>query len=268
MTARERQDGRLLEGKVAIVTGGNRGIGRAIATAFAAAGASVVLAARNRAELAEVENFIQSQNGKVLAIPTDVSKPESVTAMIEETGRKFGTVDILVNNSGIAGPTASIENTAIAQWEETLAINLTGPFLCSRAVIAQMRSKGEGRIINISSVTGKRPLPDRVPYAASKLGLIGLTRTLAAEVGKYNITVNAISPGATEGERINGVIERMAHTQNKTVKEVQASLTEGAALKRFVDAEDIASMAVFLASRLGRNITGQDINVCAGLAMY
>lgn len=261
-------DGRLLAGKVAIVTGGGKGIGQAIATAFAEAGAMVAIAARGREDLDQVAAAISKRGGQCLALATDVSSPDQVGAMVAATVEKFGTVDVLVNNSGIGGPAANLEQITPAEWEETLSINLSGPFLCCRAVLPIMKHKRYGRIINISSISGRRPLPQRAPYTASKLGLIGLTRTLAAEVGRYNITVNAISPGATEGPRLDWVVQNIARLQGRTIEEVRQGLASAAALGRLVTAQDIAGGAVYLASELGRSITGEDLNISAGLHMY
>ena len=188
--------------------------------------------------------------------------------MVKATKQKFGRIDILVNNSGVAGPTADVEAISLDQWEETLRVNLTGPYICCQSIVPELKHQRSGRIINISSMTGKRPLAQRAPYCASKMGLIGLTRCLAAELGPYDITVNAISPGATEGPRITDVIEKMAHTQGKSFEQIKRSFVALAPLGRFVTAEDVAAVAVFLASDLAANITGQDVNVSAGMVMY
>ncbi|MFZ0680792.1 SDR family NAD(P)-dependent oxidoreductase [Candidatus Binatus sp.] len=258
----------LLTGRVAIVTGGGKGIGRAISLGFAAAGARVVLAARDSAELEEATQQCSALGTECISVGTDVQSHEQVRAMVRTTIERFGAVDILVNNAGIAGPTAEIENMSIEQWEATIRINLTGPFLCCREVLPSMKQRRKGRIINISSITGRRPLLMRAPYAASKLGLVGFTRTLALEAGPYGITVNAISPGATAGPRLERVIEAQAQAQNRSKEEVATDLSAGAALKRFVQPDDIAATAVFLASDLARNITGEDCNVSGGLYMW
>ena len=262
-----RSYGRLLDGDVAIVTGAGRGIGRAIATALARAGARVVLTARSQSELDSVGALILEGGGECLAFAADVTNEHAVAGMVNAALRSFRTIDILVNNAGIAGPTANVEDISLAQWEDTLRVNLTAPYLCSQAVLPEMKRKRSGRIINISSITGKRPLTQRTPYSASKMGLVGFTRSLALEVGTDEITVNAISPGATEGDRLRTIITSAAETQGKTYEEVEGTFVTVAALRRFVDTEDIAQMTVFLASRLARNITGQDITVSAGLWM-
>jgi NAD(P)-dependent dehydrogenase (short-subunit alcohol dehydrogenase family) len=258
----------LLSGRVAIVTGGGKGIGKAISLGFAAAGARLVLAARNSAELEETRQQCAEVGAECISVGTDVESHEQVQAMVRITLERFGAIDILVNNAGIAGPTAEIEQMSVEEWETTIRINLTGPFLCCREVLPEMKRMRRGRIINISSITGRRPLLKRAPYAASKLGLIGFTRTLALEVGPYGITVNAISPGATAGPRLERVIDAQAQAQNRSREDVATDLSSGAALKTFVEPDDIAATAVFFASDLARNITGEDCNVSAGLYMW
>ncbi len=256
-----------LDGRVALVTGASKGIGSAIAVALASAGAKVVLAARNGAALRDTGRLIGDAE-RWHAVPTDVTSENEVAEMVRQTVKRFGTLHILVNNAGIAGPTALCEDVKLAEWEETMAVNLRGPFLCAKAVLPLMKAQRWGRIINISSITGKRPLPMRTPYASSKLGLIGFTRTLAAEVGPFDITVNAICPGATKGPRIEAVVKNLAQAEGKPEEEIAARFLRDAPLGRFVEADDVAGLVVFLASGAGRNMTGQDFNVSAGLVMY
>jgi NAD(P)-dependent dehydrogenase (short-subunit alcohol dehydrogenase family) len=256
-----------LNDRVAIVTGASKGIGSAIAVALASEGAKVVLAARNEAGLRETGRRIGDAE-RWHAVKTDVTSEHDVAEMVRQTVKQFGTIHILVNNAGIAGPTALCEDVKLAEWEETMAVNLRGPFLCAKAVLPVMKAQRWGRIVNISSITGKRPLSMRTPYASSKLGLIGFTRTLAAEVGPFEVTVNAICPGATKGPRIDAVIKNLAQAEGKSEEEIATRFLQDAALRRFVEADDVASLAVFLASDAGRNMTGQDFNVSAGLVMY
>jgi NAD(P)-dependent dehydrogenase (short-subunit alcohol dehydrogenase family) len=256
-----------LEGRVAIVTGGGQGIGRAISLALADAGASVVVAARNREAIGAVEAEIRARGGNALAVPADVTRASDIDAMVATARARLGPIDVLVNNAGIAGPTANVEDVSEAEWDEVMRVNLTGPFRCCRAVVPEMKRRRRGRIINISSISGKRPLAQRTPYAASKLGLVGLTRTLAAELGPFDVTVNAVSPGATSGERIERVIENAARAQGKTVEEVTKSFLASTPLGRMVDPEDTARVVVFFASDAARNVTGVDVTVAAGLWM-
>jgi NAD(P)-dependent dehydrogenase (short-subunit alcohol dehydrogenase family) len=258
-----------LKGEVAIITGASRGIGRALAVAFARDGARVALAARSRAELGETERQVHEVGGQALVVPTDLVKAEDIEALVAAARQAFGPVDILVNNAGIAGPTALCEDVKPEDWDYTMAVNMKGPFLCCRAVLPEMKRRRKGRIINIGSVSSKRPLAQRTPYTAGKMALIGFTRTLAAEVGEYGITVNIICPGPVSGARIESVLANMAQAAGKTRDEVaHEAFLQHSALRRFVDAEDVARLAVFLASEAGRNMTGQDLNVTAGLIMY
>jgi NAD(P)-dependent dehydrogenase (short-subunit alcohol dehydrogenase family) len=257
-----------LEGKVAIVTGGGRGIGRAIAKVMAREGAAVTLAARSLDQLRATAEEIQGDGGRCLVVETDVTSEESVNRMAKETLGAFGTIDILVNNSGIAGPTALCEETTIDDWNQTFAVNVIGPFLCCKAVLPVMKAKRWGRVINISSMSGKRPLVRRTPYTSSKMAVMGFTRTLAHEVGEFGITVNSVCPGATSGERIDNVIRNIAEGEGRSEAEVRADFTGPSALKSLVDPEDTAEMTAFLASDRAAHMTAQDINVTAGLVWY
>lgn len=257
-----------LKGKVAIVTGAGRGIGRAISRVLAREGASVTLGARSEGELREAAGEILAAGGRCIWVPTDVTSEGSVNAMVRRTVEAFGTVDILVNNAGVAGPTALLEDTTRQDWEKTFAVNLIGPFLCCKAVLPILKAKRSGRIINISSVSGKRPLVRRTPYTTSKMGIIGLTRTLAVEVGEYGITVNSVCPGATRGPRLESVIQNLAKAQGKTYEEVEEAIFKAPSpLKTLVEPEDTAHLVAFLASDEARHMTGQAINVTAGLIM-
>jgi NAD(P)-dependent dehydrogenase (short-subunit alcohol dehydrogenase family) len=258
----------LLKDKVAVVTGAGRGIGRAIALAFAGEGADLVLAARSVDKLHEVAGEITVMGRQALVVPTDVSSEESVGNLRDRTLEHFGRVDILVNNSGIGGPSAPLWEISPADWDETFAVNVRGVYLCCRAFLPAMVARRSGVIINIGSMTGKRPLVNRTPYAASKLALVGLTRTLAWEVGPYGIRVNVISPGPVEGERIEWVVRRLAEARGIPVEEARRSLAEASPMGRFVLAEEVARAAVFLASDLASAITGEDLNVSAGVVMY
>jgi len=256
-----------LQNRVAIVTGGGRGLGKVIALALAEEGARVVIAATYEPALNETAREITAKGYACLAVLTDVSKEEDAENMVSATLKEFGQVDILVNNSGIAGPTGPVVSIDRRGWDETLAVNLTGPFLCSRAALKNMIERKQGKIINISSVGGKRAYALRSPYAVSKRGLIALTETLALEVGQYNIQVNVICPGPVAGDRMNRVIENRAREMGKSIEEVTQFYVQATALKRMVEARDIADMVVFLASDSGNNITGQTISICGGYGL-
>jgi NAD(P)-dependent dehydrogenase (short-subunit alcohol dehydrogenase family) len=257
-----------LEGKVAVITGGGRGIGRAIALRCAAAGADVALAARSADQIEEVAGLIEAQGRRALPVVTDLRELDQVTRLAETVSAELGEVDLLVNNSGIAGPMQVLWEIDPDGWDETVKVNLTAVFLCCRAFLPAMIERGSGNVVVIGSVTGKRPLHGRTPYAATKLALVGLVRTLAWEVGEYGIRVNVISPGAVAGERIERVIEGQAQTKGVTLEQAREELASGSPLKRFVEPEHVAAAVVFLASDAGASVTGEDFNVAAGLAMF
>jgi NAD(P)-dependent dehydrogenase (short-subunit alcohol dehydrogenase family) len=253
-----------LEGKVAIITGGGRGIGRAIARRFAVEGAEVTLAATGLEALESTARDIRESGGRALAIQTDVADEPAVERMVAATLAEFGRLDILVNNSGITGPTAAVAEMALEEWNRTLAVNLTGAMLCAKHALAHMIVVKHGRILNINSVAGFIGYPLRSAYAASKWGMIGLTRSLALEAGAHDITVNAIAPGSTRGERMSRVIRTRAQVLGTSEREVEREYLEPTALKRMVEEGDIAALAVFLASDEARNITGETIRVSGG----
>ncbi|MFL5702685.1 MAG: SDR family NAD(P)-dependent oxidoreductase [Ktedonobacteraceae bacterium] len=258
----------LLKEKVAVITGAGRGIGRAIALAYAQEGAQVVLAARSVEALQETQAEIAKLGGTGIVIPVDIRDPDSIQALVAQTLDRCGRVDILVNNSGIGGPSAPLWEIAPADWEETFKVNVTGTYLCCRAFLPHMIQRRAGSIVIISSMTGKRPLLNRTPYAASKMALVGLARTLAWETGPYNIRVNAISPGPVEGKRIEWVIRAQAEARGISVDEARQQFTGSSPLGQLVAASDVADAAVFLASDKAKAITGEDLNVSAGTVMY
>ena len=271
-----------LDGKVAIVTGAARGHAKAIAKRFSKEGAAVSICDVLPAD--ELENTvgseIKSEGGKVLCFQTDVSQEDQVNTMVEETIEKFGTVDILANVVGIAGPTKDVWDMAFSEWKRTLEVNLDSAFLCSKAVLPEMIRKQYGKIINFSSGTGKQPLSHRAPYATSKIAIIGFTRTLAVDVGRYNINVNTICPGEhmdrslelakSRAEYLNKPFDEEAFRENfkkPTSKRVLAGrwcAAEGYQ-EQGSTSEDTATLAVFLASDDSASMTGQDINTGGGV---
>ena len=257
-----------LDGKVVVVTGGGRGIGREIALTCAQEGGTTVLAARSAGALQEVADQIESAGGKALVVETDVCEQGAVAALASEVLSRWGRVDVLVNNSGIGGPSAPLWEVRAADWEETFAVNVTGVYLCCQAMLPSMIERRSGSIINIGSITGKRPLQNRAPYAASKAALIGLTRTLAVETGPHQIRVNLVSPGFVAGERIEWVFEQQAAAQGREADDVRADAERMTPLRRLVSAADVARTVAFLASDESKGITGADLNVTAGLVMY
>lgn len=253
-----------LNKKVAIVTGGGAGIGRAISLAFAAEGAAVVVAARTLPRLEAVADEIRSGGGRATAIQTDLSDQNQVKKMVAQTLEEYNQIDILVNNSGIAGPVADVVDIKLDDWNKVLAVNLTGAMLCAREVLKSMIARRSGNIINISSMAGRGGFAMRSPYCVSKWGIIGLTQTLAVETGEYNIRVNGIAPGAVEGERIENVLKADAKAMGLTYEEVRSKSIARAVLRRMVTATEIADTALFLVSEESSGITGQILDVNAG----
>ncbi|WP_101295883.1 SDR family NAD(P)-dependent oxidoreductase [Halegenticoccus soli] len=257
----------MLSNDTVFVTGASRGIGREIAVTLAEAGANVALASRSDG-IEETAEAI-GEPTRTLAVRTDVTDEASVTAAIEETVETFGGLDGLVNNAGIAGPTAPVEEVDRKAWDRTFAVNVTGMFLTVKHATPHLRRSDRAAVVNISSISGKRPLEHRTPYTAAKMAVIGLTRTLAFELGEDGVRVNAICPGATRGPRIERVIERQAERRGITYEEAKACVfTDTAALGSLVEARDVAELTAYLLSERGRHITGQDINVDAGTVWY
>jgi NAD(P)-dependent dehydrogenase (short-subunit alcohol dehydrogenase family) len=257
-----------LKGKIAIVTGGGAGIGRAISLAFAREGADVVLAAESEEPLKATAADIEAMGRKSLPVLMDLSYPEQPKSMVDKALDRFGKIDILVNNSGIEGPIVDVAEMDLDGWNRLLAINLTGAMLCSRYVLEKsMVARQSGVIINLASAAGRKGLPRRSPYSSSKFAIIGFTQSLASEVGKYGIRVNSIAPGAVEGERIERVYRTLSKDLGVTYEEIVKMSHSRAALGRMVKPEEVAALAVFLASENSSGITGQTINCDAGTHM-
>lgn len=252
----------------AIVTGGGRGIGQAICEELADAGVDIVIADIDAESMEETAELIEETGQDAYRIPTDLADFDSVRDCVDQAHAACGTIDILVNNAGIAGPTAPCEDVSPEEWDRTLDVNLRGVFYTCREVLPVMKDSGYGRIVNIASVTGKRPLVNRTPYATAKMGLIGFTRTLAAEVGRYDINVNAVCPGSVDGPRIRGVFERQAEATGRSYQDVEADVKDESARGELVDRDVVANTVRYLCSEDSRQITGQDINVSAGKVMY
>ena len=256
-----------IKDKVAIVTGGGKGIGRAISLAFAAEGAIVVMAARDLPSMEDTAKEIKSNGGRADAVVTDVRYEDQIKAMVAYTLHKYDQIDVLVNNSGITGPTVNLVDVQVNDWNDVMAINLTGPMLCAREVLKSMIAVRRGSIINISSEGGRSGFPMRGPYSVSKRGVIALTETLAIEAGEYGIRVNCISPGRVKGERVVNVARTKSELLGLTYDEVMASMTIDCSLKRFVEPSEVAAAAVFLASDESSAITGHTVVVSCGKHM-
>ncbi len=258
-----------LENRIAVVTGGGQGLGQQIALRLARAGASVVITDINTEGAHQTAEMIASSSGpSTTVIPTDIRQEAQVKKMIETTLAVGQRIDILVNNSGVMGPVKYIEDITVEEWEDTMSVNLRGMFLCCKYTIPAMKKQGRGCIINISSITGKRALTERTPYATSKMGVIGLTRTLATEAGKWNIRVNSICPGAITGPRLDRVLDGIMKFSGKSREQVISERVAATALNTFIDPKYVAAVVAFMCSDDAAMITGQDINVCGGTVMY
>lgn len=261
-----------LDDITAFVTGASQGIGREIAVNLAGKGANVALAARNVENLEETAALIEDteeETGETLVVRTDVTDEDSVRESIDETVEEFGGLDCLVNNAGIGGQVDPFYRIEEENWDKVQDVNVKGPFLCAKHATEHLRESEQASIINIASIAGKRPYPNRSPYAASKMAVIGLTRTLAFELGKDDVTVNAVCPGAVQGDRINNAIQEQAELkQEDGVRAVNDDPDNFALGHLLVGKEDVAEQVAYLASDAARNTTAQDINVDAGGAWY
>ena len=254
----------LLDGRVAIVTGASKGIGRVMSQRFAREGAKVICAARSDALVNETVALIRAAGGEAAAVVADAGTEDGAKSIVAVGVTAFGRVDTLVNNAGDGGPTKPIQDYTTEDWFYTLNSCLTSAYLCSRFVVPEMIASRRGAIVNIASMAGRRGLMYRVGYCSAKAGQIGMTYGLALELGRHNITVNAIAPGAVAGDRIDRVIQGQADVRGVDVERMRKSFVERSPLQRMSTAEDIASLAAFLSSDGARNISGQCIPVTAG----
>jgi NAD(P)-dependent dehydrogenase (short-subunit alcohol dehydrogenase family) len=256
----------LLKGKVALVTGGGRGIGRAIAMKFAREGASVVVTARNEKEIEDVSIEIQDAGGKAASVAADVSREKECEAVVRAARKAFGAVHVLVNNAGELGPVQPAEKVSAKEWDEVFAVNLRGPFLLARLVLPEMYERGSGAILNISSVAAKAAFQLNAPYAASKAGLLGLTRTLAAESARKGVRVNALCPGPVPETKMSQELGRqLAEYFQADNEKLFKQMLQGILQGRPQTAKEIACAALFLVSDQSSAITGQTLNVDGGM---
>ncbi len=254
----------LLDGRVAVVTGASKGIGRVMSQVFAREGGKVVCAARTDALLAETVALIRAAGGDAVAIAADAATENGAKAIVDAGTRAYGRVDTLVNNAGDGGPTRPVQDYSTEEWFYTVNSCLTSAYLCSRFAVPAMIAAGRGAIVNIASMAGRRGLAYRVGYCSAKAGQIGMTYGLAIELGRHNITVNAIAPGAVAGDRIDRMIQGQADVRGVDVEQVRQSFVDRSPLRRMSTADDVAALAAFLCSDLARNISGQCIPVTAG----
>jgi NAD(P)-dependent dehydrogenase (short-subunit alcohol dehydrogenase family) len=258
-----------LQGKVAIVTGGGRGIGRAIARRFAAEGAAVLVTARTESEVREVSAEIQKAGGKAAAAAGDVSQEADCEKMVRAAREAFGAIHILVNNAGIYSPVRPAEKVEPHEWDRVIAVNLRGPFLLSRLVLPEMYERGSGNILNTITLAAKAPFQLNSAYAASKAGLAGLTRTLAAEGARKGVRVNGISPGPVPETRMSKELgSHFAEYFHTSPEDSVKRMIEGSLQGRANTADEMAAAALFLVSDQSGAITGQILNVDGGMAFY
>lgn len=237
-----------------LITAGASGVGRAMAEAFDASGSRVWVADVDEAALAGCPEHWQRSR-------VDVADEAAVSDLFREIEADWGGLDVLCANAGIAGPTALIEDVRLDDWRACLAVNLEGAFLCSKYAAPMLKRQGCGVVLITSSTAGQYGYPNRAPYAAAKWGVIGLGKTLAMELGPFGVRCNVICPGAVEGPRMEGVLEREAAAKGMTRDQVYRGYASGTAMGRFVEGRDIANMAVFLASDAARLVSGQVIAV-------
>lgn len=245
-----------------LVTAGAQGIGLAITEAFVNAGAQVHICDID-------EGFLASARERFPGVGqsrTDVSDAGQVDAMFEQIGARWGhQLDVLVNNAGVAGPTAALEDTTPQAWSQTIAVNLTGAFLCARRAVPMLKAAAGGSIVNLSSAAGRLGFPLRTPYSASKFGVIGLTQTWAMELGPAKIRVNAILPGVVAGERQERVIAAKAASFGIGHEAMRTRVLEKVSLRSMVSAQDIAHQILFICSPAGATISGQSLSVCGNV---
>ncbi|MCI0336813.1 MAG: SDR family oxidoreductase [Acidobacteria bacterium] len=256
-----------LKDRVCIITGGGRGLGRDMALAFSREGAHIVVSGTTESAINSTAAEIRANGHQAIAIKCDVSDEAAIESMVATSLNEFGNIDVLVNNAGIIGPTANVTEIKREDWDQTIAVNLTGAFLCAKAVLPLMAERRQGKIINIASVAGHKGYPLRSPYSVSKWGMIGLSQTLAAEWGRFNIQVNTISPGPVRGDRMDEVIRRRAAQSDRPIEDVTRDYTLRLALERFVEPDHVAATAVFLASSESDSITGEVIMVSSGFGL-
>lgn len=258
-----------LENRIALITGGGRGIGRAIAFAFARDGAELTLAARTATQVEQVASEITAETGvKTFPVICDVSDLSSIQNLFVKVIEFFGRgPDILVNNAGIA-ESAPLTRTDDDLWQRHIAINLSGTFYCTRAALPSMLERGWGRVINVASIAGKTGAPYIAAYAASKHGVLGLTRSVALEVATKGITVNAICPGYVDTEMTSQGIANITAKTGRSASEALETILKMSPQQRLVTAEEVAALALLLASEEGRSINGQAINVDGGTVLF
>jgi len=246
-----------ISGKRVLVTAGASGIGWAIARHFLDGGADVMICDVDEQALSGVN----TEAPAIKTVAADVSCEEGVSQLFEALRTTLGGIDVLVNNAGVSGPMTYLENMSLTDWRRCVEVNLDGSFLCLREALPMMKTQGGGCVINISSSAGILGYPLRTPYASAKWAIVGLTKSLAMEVGKFGIRVNAIAPGAVEGDRMERVIAAEAKAHGKSEDYIRENYLSMNSMRTFVSCDDIADMAIFLASNAASRVSGQILSV-------
>ena len=254
----------LLDGRVAIITGASKGIGRALALRFGREGARVICAARSADLVKETTAEVNKAGDRAIAFTGDLSREDDVQRLVAAGLQAFGKIDALVNNAGDGGPTKPVQDYTMEDWRYTIDSCLTSSYLCIRFVVPEMIKAGGGAIVNISSGAGRRGLPYRIGYCSAKAGQVGMTYGMALELAPHNIRVNCVAPGAVEGDRIDRVIAGQAEVRGIPVEAMRKAMIERSPLKRMVTADDIVDATVFFTSDMARSISGQVLAVNAG----
>ena len=261
MTASSSTEFGLKKGLRVLVTAGAAGIGRVIADAFAAHGAKIHVC-----DIADdVLESCKKEHPDWGVTKCDVSKEDQVKTLFREADKSLGGLDVLVNNAGIAGPTGGVDVITGDAWRQTVDINLNGQFYCAHHAVPLLRQSEDASIICISSVAGRLGYAFRTPYAATKWAIIGFMKSLAQELGPEGIRVNAILPGIVEGPRMERVISARAAEMGKSYEDMEQIYLDKVSLRRMVSPQDVANMALYLCSPIGRNVTGQPISVCGNV---
>jgi NAD(P)-dependent dehydrogenase (short-subunit alcohol dehydrogenase family) len=248
-------------GKRVLITAGAGGIGRAMAETFVDAGARVHICDVDQKAI----DALRAARPAITSSVCDVSDLDQVDALFSDVKSVLGGLDVLVNNAGIAGPTGKVEEISVADWERCIAIDLNGMFYCTRLGMPMIKAAGGGSIINLSSTAGRLGFPLRSPYAAAKWGVVGFTQSLAMEAGPDKVRVNCIQPGVVEGDRIDRVAAAKAAARGISTEEQKQRMVADISMRVMVSAQDIANMALFLASDAGRHVSGQSLPVCGNV---
>jgi meso-butanediol dehydrogenase/(S,S)-butanediol dehydrogenase/diacetyl reductase len=260
-----RTKGRL-ENRTALITGGSKGIGKAIARRFVEEGASIIICARGEEALNETALELRQMGGSVTTCVADISDRESVEQMVKQVSAGLETLDILVNNAGVM-ITKPFMDYSLEEFDRTMKVNLYGVFHVTQAILPAMMQRKKGKIVNIASTAGKWGSMNQSAYNASKHAVVGLTRCLALEMAPFNITVNAICPAGVEGDEIDSMVEFWANKLGVTKEQARKNITSRSPIGRFIKADEVAALAVYLASDESDAMTAQSLSLCGGYLM-